>query len=87
MNVVALRRCRGCGKAAAPVELEVVGYADQPKIVKIVACAACKASTLAVLECVRPVLSAMLKAGIERAVANDVMGYLLDRMHDKAKGA
>lgn len=75
-NVVELRRCRRCGKPARERDLLFQG---EP-LATFDACDACIAETDATLSRVRPVFDAMLAAGIDRGIANDVMTVLLERI-------
>jgi hypothetical protein len=76
------RRCGRCGAEGSRRELEYQGE----KVGDFGACDACVEKTEAELDAVRPVFDAMIAAGIDREIANDIMTFLLDRLHPKKEG-
>ena len=67
--------CR-CGEVGTPLIL-----AAENGDVCVMVCDTCRNQTFAELDQVRPVFNAMIKAGVDRGVANEVMSVLLDRIH------
>lgn len=73
--VVALFKCQ-CGNAATRVALV---HDDEP-IATINACPACVARGVAFMANIRPVFDAMIAQGVDRAIANDTMTFLIARL-------
>lgn len=77
-EVISLHRCGRCGGPGHQVD---VTHEDQ-FLFSLKACDACITKTEDELEQVAPIFDAMIKAGVERGLANEVMTYLLDRMEE-----
>jgi hypothetical protein len=82
-DVTPLRRCRRCGEAAKPVDLDYRGEV----FATIDVCDACVDETNAELARMRTVFDAMVVAGVSRELANETMTYMLRRLAEEQRKA
>ena len=75
-NVTSIYRCGRCRADAPRVDLCLNGEVLD---LRVYACSECIAKIEGELANVRPIFDAMIAAGIDRALANEAMTFILDR--------
>lgn len=83
LKVSSIHVCGRCGKRGKPRDLVLEQDGETHFLAAFYGCDECIAETNNELDAVRPIFNAMIACSIHRALANDIMTYLLNRLPDR----